>query len=71
MNDCLKSIEDVQATAKMAGIPPSPHVVQVLHYGNNIESGDLKLVQLPPNVLDALTEGQRYCKILHVHVHML
>lgn len=54
-----RTLEHVRAAAKAAGIPPSNNTVQLLQFSNTQDSEEIKLLQLPSEVKNALTLGER------------
>ena len=54
-----RTLEHVRAAAKAAGIPPSNSTVQLLQFSNTQDSEEIKLLQLPSEVKNALTLGER------------
>ena len=54
-----RTLSDVQAAAKAAGLPSMPGPVQLLHFGQELNTEELKLMEVPPDIMEALRSGQR------------
>lgn len=55
----MRSLADVEAAAQAAGVSRSVCPVQLLQFSETLNSEDVKLLELPQEVLSALQEGQR------------
>ena len=54
-----RTLSDVQAAASAAGLASTSGPAQLLHFGRELNTEDLKLMEVPADVMDALRTGQR------------
>ena len=54
-----RTLSEVQAAAKAAGLSSMSGPAQLLHFGQELNTEELKLMEVPPDVMEALKSGQR------------
>ncbi len=56
----IRSPEDVNTAANIAGIVPANIPIQLLHFTTLSDSEDIRLLQMTNEMIESLKSGQRY-----------
>ena len=54
-----RTADQVESSAKAAGLTNTTGPIQLLHFGLQLNSDDVKLLELPHEVLTAVRSGQK------------
>ena len=55
-----RTVDQVALSAKAAGLTNTTGPVQLLHFSAQLNSDEIKLLEVPGNVLQALKQGDKY-----------